>query len=49
MSLLWSGFLILFLLIPLAIIAYIILLRRRRRFTVRYSSLSLVRDAMSPR
>lgn len=49
MSLLWSGFLILFLLIPLAIIAYMILLRRRRRFAVRYSSLSLVRDAMSPR
>ena len=49
MSLLWSGFLILFLLVPLAVIAYIILLRQRRRFAVRYSSLSLVRDAMSPR
>jgi Ca-activated chloride channel family protein len=48
MSLLWPGALILFLIIPLAIAAYIILLRRRRQFTVRYSSLSLVRDAMSP-
>jgi len=49
MSLLWPGALILFLIVPLAVAAYIILLRRRRRFTVRYSSLSLVRDAMSPR
>jgi Ca-activated chloride channel family protein len=49
MSLLWSGALILFLIIPLAVAAYVILLRRRRRFAIRYSSLSLVRDAMSPR
>src|SRR5512134_1629361 len=49
MSLLWSGALILFLIIPLAVAAYVILLRRRRRFAVRYSSLSLVRDAMAPR
>lgn len=45
MSLLWPGFLILLGLIPLLIAAYIWIQRRRRRFTVRYSSLSLVREA----
>jgi len=45
MSFLWPGFLYLFLLIPLAIGIYLLILRRRRRFTVRYSSLSLVREA----
>jgi Ca-activated chloride channel family protein len=45
MSLLWPGFLYLFLLIPLAVLVYIWVLRRRRRFAVRYSSLSLVREA----
>ena len=45
MSLLWPGFLYLFLLIPLAIGFYVWILRRRRRFAVRYSSLSLVREA----
>jgi Ca-activated chloride channel homolog len=45
MSLLWPGFLYLFLLIPLAIGVYLLILRRRRRFAVRYSSLSLVREA----
>ncbi|MDQ3003983.1 MAG: VWA domain-containing protein [Chloroflexota bacterium] len=45
MSLLWPGSLILFLIIPLAVAVYILLLRRRRRFAVRYSSLSLVREA----
>ena len=47
MSFLWSSFLYLFFLIPLIIAAYILILRRRRRFAVRYSSLSLVREAMS--
>jgi Ca-activated chloride channel family protein len=42
---LWPGFLILLGLIPLLIAAYIWVLRRRRRFVVRYSSLSLVREA----
>lgn len=46
MSLLWPGFLYLLLLIPLLIAAYIWILRRRRRFAVRYSSLSLVREAV---
>ena len=45
MSLLWPGFLSLFLLVPLAVLIYIWILRRRRRFAVRYSSLSLVREA----
>ena len=47
MSFLWSAFLYLLLLIPLIVLIYILLLRRRRRFAVRYSSLSLVRAAMS--
>jgi Ca-activated chloride channel homolog len=45
MSLLWPGFLYLLLLIPLIVVVYILLLRRRRRFAVRYSSLSLMREA----
>ena len=45
MSFLWPGFLYLFLLIPLAVGVYLWVLRRRRRFAIRYSSLSLVREA----
>lgn len=45
MSMLWASSLYLLILIPLAILAYIWILRRRRRFVVRYSSLSLVREA----
>ncbi len=45
MSLLWPGFLYSLFLIPLAVAGYIWFLRRRRRFAVRYSSLSLVREA----
>ncbi len=44
MDLLWPGSLLLLALIPLLVAAYIYRLRRRR-FTVRYSSLSLVRAA----
>ncbi len=47
MSLLWPGFLYLLLLIPLAVVIYLLILRRRRRFAVRYSSLSLVREAVA--
>ena len=47
MNFLWSAFLYLLLLIPLIVVIYILLLRRRRRFAVRYSSLSLVRGAVS--
>jgi Ca-activated chloride channel family protein len=46
MDLLWPGFLLLLGLIPLLIAIYIWMLRRRRRFVVRYSSLSLVREAL---
>jgi len=47
MSFLWSSLLYLLLLIPLIVAVYMVLLRRRRRFAIRYSSLSLVREAMS--
>jgi Ca-activated chloride channel family protein len=46
MELLWPGFLYLLGLIPILIIAYIWILRRRKPFAVRYSSLSLVRAAL---
>jgi Ca-activated chloride channel family protein len=46
MNLLWPGFLLLLGLIPIIIAVYIWMLRRRRRFAVRYSSLSLVRAAL---
>jgi Ca-activated chloride channel homolog len=49
MDLLWPGFLLLLGLIPLLIVVYIWILRRRRRFAVRYSSLSLVHDALPKR
>ena len=45
MSLLWPGFVVLLLLVPLLGLAYIWALRRRRPTAVRYSSLSLVREA----
>jgi Ca-activated chloride channel homolog len=44
-SLLWPGFLYLVGLIPLLVVFYVWILRRRRRFAVRYSSLALVRDS----
>ena len=47
MSFLWPGFLYLLGLIPLILAAYIWILRRRRRFAVRYSSLQIVREALS--
>ena len=46
MDLLWPGFLILLGIIPLLIAVYIWMLRRRRRSAVRFSSLSLVRQAL---
>jgi len=46
MNLLWPGFLLLLGLIPIIIGIYIWILRRRRRYAVRYSSLSLVRAAL---
>ena len=49
MDLLWPGFLVLLGLIPLIVAIYIWMLRRRRRFAVRYSSLALVREALPDR
>lgn len=49
MSLLWPWFLVLLGAIPLFILAYIWIQRRRRRFRVRYSSLSLIREAQPQR
>src|SRR5262245_26222817 len=46
MDVLWPGLLLLLGLLPLIIVAYIWMLRRRRRFAVRYSSLALVREAL---
>lgn len=46
MDLLWPLSLLLLLVIPLLIAAYVWVLRRRRRYTVRYSSLDLVRAAL---
>ncbi|HSB02745.1 MAG TPA: VWA domain-containing protein [Anaerolineales bacterium] len=46
MNLLWPGFLLLLGLIPLILGIYIWMLRRRRRYAVRYSSLILVREAL---
>jgi Ca-activated chloride channel homolog len=42
----WPGFLLLLGLLPLIVAAYIWILRRRRRFAVRYSSLALVREVI---
>lgn len=46
MDLLWPGFLSLFGLIPILVAVYIWQLRRRQKYVVRYSSLSLVREAL---
>jgi len=47
MDLLWPRFLLLLGLIPLILAVYIWMLRRRRRFAVRYSSLALVREVLT--
>ncbi len=46
MQLLWPGFLVLLVLLPLLAAAYVWIRRRRKPAAARYSSLSLVRDAM---
>lgn len=46
MNLLWPGFLLLLGIIPIIIGVYIWMMRRRRRYAIRYSSLSLVRAAL---
>ncbi len=42
----WPGFLLLLGLIPSIVLLYLWAIRRRRRYTVRYSSLALVREAI---
>jgi len=49
MSFTWPWVTLLLLLIPLLVAAYIWILRRKRRFAVRYSSLSLIREALPKR
>lgn len=49
MNLLWPWFLLLLLFIPLLITIYIWILRRRRKYAVRYSSLSLIQEALPKR
>lgn len=49
MNVLWPWYLTLLLLIPLFIAGYIWMLRRKRKFSVRYSSLSLIRAAQPER
>lgn len=46
MQFMWPGLLVSLLIVPLSIAGYIWALRRRRRFAVRFSSLSLVRMAL---
>jgi Ca-activated chloride channel family protein len=45
-SFLWPWFLLLLLLVPLLIALYVWVLRRKRKYAVRYSSLSLIREAL---
>ena len=49
MSFLWPWLLLLLSLVPLLIAAYIWILHRKKRFAVRYSSLSLIREALPKR
>ncbi len=46
MSFLWKELLWLLLLVPVLIIAYILMQRRQHKYALRYSSLSLVKDAL---
>jgi len=49
MKLLWPWFLPLLLIIPLLVAVYLWILRRRRRYAVRYSTLSIIREALPKR
>ncbi|MCH8206177.1 MAG: VWA domain-containing protein [Chloroflexi bacterium] len=46
---LWPAFLLLLGLIPLIVLAYVWILKRRKRYAVHYSSLSLIREAQPGR
>ena len=49
MNFLWPWLLLFLLIVPLIIAIYIWMLRRRRKFAVRFSSLSLIREALPKR
>jgi Ca-activated chloride channel family protein len=46
---LWPSFLFLLLLVPLVVLAYVLVLKRRKRFAVPFSSLMLIREAAPAR
>jgi Ca-activated chloride channel family protein len=46
MSFLWTNMLWLLLLVPVLIIVYLLMLRRRQKYALRYSSLSLIKNAI---
>ena len=48
MQFIWPEMLWLLLLVPAMVAAYLAVLRRRRRFAIRYASLRIVREAMVP-
>jgi Ca-activated chloride channel family protein len=49
MNFLWPWLLLSLLLIPLSVLAYIWMLRRKRKFAVRFSNLALIREALPKR
>ena len=49
MNFLWPSLLLLILIVPLLIAVYIWILKRKRKFAVRYSSLSIIREALPKR
>jgi Ca-activated chloride channel family protein len=49
MNLLWPWFLLFLLIIPLIIAVYLWMLRRKRKFAISYSTLSLIREALPKR
>ena len=46
MGLFWPAYLLFLTAIPLVVLTYVLVLRRRRRYAVHYSSLSLIKQAM---
>ncbi|MEJ7929233.1 VWA domain-containing protein [Ramlibacter sp. AN1015] len=47
MQFLWPQYLWLLLLLPLLVLSYVLLLRRKKKLALRYASLSIVKEAMS--
>ncbi|WP_341890959.1 BatA domain-containing protein, partial [Variovorax sp. YR752] len=48
MTFLWPQFLWLLAALPLLVLLYVWLIRRKKKMAVRYASLSIVREAMGP-